>query len=185
MRASRLRRSSWIALLSAVFAGFYPQRLVPQGTSANEYDIRAAMLFNLTQFIDWPAWKLDSSHPQFLICIAGQDPIGPKIDHYLTDKIVGTKPVLVRHLSMLENANSCHMLYVSEGERKRLQQMEPELIKSAVLTISERANAISPDQIVGLPITDEHVHIDINLGTAQRAGLTVSSKLLRLATVTR
>jgi len=39
--------------------------------------------------------------------------------------------------------------------------------------------------VIGLPSVDEHIHIDVNLGTAQRTGLTISSKLLRLATVTQ
>jgi len=141
------------------------------------------MLMNLTKFIDWPAWKLDASHPQFLVCILGPDPIGPAADRYLLNTTAGGKPVQVKHLTSVDGAGSCHILYVDISERKALDRITPELARNGVLIASERSNAISPNQVVGLPAVDEHVHIDINLAAAERSGLTISSKLLRLATV--
>lgn len=155
-----------------------------QDATADEYEIRAAMLLNLTKFIDWPSAKADSAHPQFLICILGSDPIGPGADRYLQNRTVAGKPVLVRHLTTPEAANTCQILYVADREHKSIERLVPELMKNGVLTISERSNATDPNQVIGLPTVNERVHIDINLGAAQKTGLTISSKLLRLATVT-
>jgi hypothetical protein len=58
-------------------------------------------------------------------------------------------------------------------------------MKNNVLILSERSNATSPNQVIGLPSIDEHVHIEVDLAAAQRSGISFSSKLLRLATVTR
>jgi hypothetical protein len=137
-----------------------------QSTSADEYEIRAAMLLNLTRFIVWPPSKLDGPHPQFVICILGRDPI--QIDH----------------LNSTDMVSGCDILYIGNGEHKSLKRSLPELAKNNVLTISQKSNADEPDQVIGLPSVEEHVRIDVNLGAAKRAGLTISSKLLRLATVT-
>jgi hypothetical protein len=156
-----------------------------QTTSADEYEIRAAMLINLTKFVAWPAWKIDVAHPQLLICILGSDSIGPIAEHYAQNQRVEGKPLQVRHISTIEAAMSCNLLYVGVGEQKHVDPFADELTKRAVLTVSENSNATTPKQVIGLPSLNDHVHIDINLGAAQRGGLTISSKLLRLATVSR
>jgi hypothetical protein len=185
-RHGLVRRLGCISLLLAL-PGFLsaPVPAPAQAASADEYEIRAAMLLNLTRFIDWPAAKMDSGHPQFLVCILGQDPITPFADRFLQNQTVDNKPVHVEHLSTLEAATSCHMLYVGASERKNLTAASAELMKNNVLIVSERPNATSPNQVIGLPSVDEHVHIEVDLAAAQRSGIGFSSKLLRLATVTR
>ncbi len=155
-----------------------------QAGSADEYAIRAAMLLNLARFIEWPAAKLDASHPQFVVCLLGVDPIGPYVDHFLENQTVSGRPVRVVHLDNLDAANSCHILYVAAAESKKQNRALPDVMKGSVLTISEEANAPGLNQVIGLPSMDEHVRIEVDLARAQRSGLTISSKLLRLATVT-
>ena len=142
------------------------------------------MLFNLTKFIDWPASKLDATHPDFVVCLLGSDPIGTNIDALMEGKTVQSKPVVVKHLTSIDSATACHILYESAGSRKGVAHALGELEKSAVLTISEKSNSDNPAQVMGLPTSDDHVHIEVNLGAAQRSGLTISSRLLHLATVT-
>jgi hypothetical protein len=156
-----------------------------QTTSADEYEIRAAMLINLTKFIAWPAWKIDAAHPQLFICILGPDSIGPIAERYAQNQRVAGKPLQVRHINSVEAAASCNLLYVGVGEQKHIDPVVDELAKRGVLTVSENSNATTPGQVIGLPTLNDHVHIDINLGAAQRTGLTISSKLLHLATVSR
>lgn len=81
------RAFGWLLLFAILTAA--SSQGPAESASADEYEIRAAMLMNLTKFIDWPAWKLDASHPQFLICILGPDPIGPAADRYLLNTTAG------------------------------------------------------------------------------------------------
>ena|SRR5450432_1776717 len=156
-----------------------------QSASADEYEIRAAMLFNLTRFIDWPAAKLDQGNRQFQICVLGSDPIGVDLDVLLRNKSVGTRPVAIRHLKSADGADDCQILYVGAAERADFARASTALARNGVLTISERSNADSPGQMIGLPVVEERVRIEVNLGLVQRSGLTISSKLLHLATVSQ
>jgi YfiR/HmsC-like len=178
-RTSRLL----VVLVAATFLAGLSTNTTAQSGSADEYQIRAAMLYNLTRFIEWPAWKVDQGHPQFLVCLLGADPIGSDIDGLLRDKTVGTKPLIVRHISSVDAAGDCHVLYVSAGARKSITKAAADLAKKGVLTISERPNSDSADQVIGLPTIEEHVQIEVNVGAADRTGLTISSKLLHLATI--
>ena len=161
-----------------------PARVSARAGSADEYEIRAAMLLNIARFVDWPAWKLDAAHPQFVVCLLGTDPIGPYADRFLQHQVIANHPVAVKHLGGAEDLAACHLLYVTAGNGRLLNRSRADLAKAAVLTVSEDSNTTSPDQIIGLPTVDEHVQIDVNLGGAQRSGLAISSRLLRLATVT-
>ena len=156
-----------------------------QSNSADEYAIRAAMVFNLARFIDWPPSKLDPEHPEFAICILGSDPIAVDLESVLKNKSVGTRPVVLRHLNSVDASNSCNMLYVGAGQRGTVARAAAQLARNAVVTVSDVSNTDNPAQVIGLPTLDEHVHIDVNLGAAQRSGVTISSRLLHLATVSR
>jgi hypothetical protein len=154
-----------------------------QVSTADEDEIRAAMLLNLAKFISWPATKFETPHSPFLVCLLGPDPIGPDLERYLQNQSVDGRPVQLRYIATVDLANGCHILYIGAADRKSLDRAAPDLLKNSVLTVSDRQGTSSPKQIIGLPAIDEHVHIDVNLGNAQRSGLTISSKLLRLATV--
>jgi len=180
-RRARPVRIYLAIILLVAFAG----RLLGQITSADEYEIRAAMLINLTKFIDWPTRKTDASHPQLLICILGSDSIGPIAERYAQNQSVDGKSLQVRHINTVEAASGCNLLYVGVGEQKHVDPVVEELTKKGVLTVSENSNASNPYQVIGLPTLNDHVHIDINLAAAQRTGVTISSKLLRLATVSK
>jgi len=154
-----------------------------QAGTASEDALRAAMLLNMTRFIEWPTRKLDVDHGQTVLCILGADPIGPSVDRIVQSQADGGKPVQVRHLASLDAAAGCHVLYVSLGERKHVERSLPALVDAGVLTVGESSNSNTPAQLIGLPLVDDHIHIEVNLPQAQRAGFTISSKLLRLATV--
>jgi hypothetical protein len=177
--ARRLHAFALLLLLPWLCA----EPLCSQNKTADEDAIRAAMLFNLTKFIEWPSWKLGASHPEFSVCVLGSDPIGLELDNSLRNRMVGSKPLVVRHLAAPEAATGCHILYVSGGESKKLRRVADSMAKNAVLTVSERSNTEVPEQVIGLPTVEDRIHIEVNLSTAQQSGLTISSKLLHLATV--
>ena len=177
-RASLLCASALVGISST-------GELEAQSGSADEYSIRAAMLFNLTKFIDWPAWKMDPSHPKFLVCILGHDPIEPYADRYLQNQSVLAKPVQLRTIKSLSDVAECHILYVSASGKRSFESAAGDLTKDGVLSVSERSVGRGSAQMIGLPLDNDHVQIDVNLGAVQSAGFAVSSKLLHLAAVTQ
>ncbi|SEG36888.1 protein of unknown function [Bryocella elongata] len=184
LRAWCFRRHTLAAALSGILAIASPGVAVRAQGSADEAAIRAAMLLNVARFTDWPTWKMDAEHPQFLICFLGADPIDRYADKILDHQTINDKPVSVRHLKPGEPVEPCHILYTSVANRKFLTHSKAELTKAAVLSVSELSNNLTPDQIVGLPVDGDHVRIEINLTLAQQSSLRISSRILRLASVT-
>lgn len=153
--------------------------------SADEYEIKAAMLLNLTRFIEWPAAKLGDSAAPFVIGIIGNDPFGRDLDKLLNGKAVNGHPVQIVRMTANQHVESCHILFVSRGERKRFEEMAATLARASVLTVGDGDRFTSGGSVVGFVIRDNRVQIEVNLGAAQRHGLVVSSRLLRLATVVK
>jgi len=158
-------------------------RAEAQTATAGEDEIRAAMVLHLMLFVDWPASKMDSAHPQFVVCVLGADPIRPVLESVFRDKIVASKPVVVERHSANDKLDGCHVLYVGFNARKDFLRQVPALQQSSVLTISERSNTMDAGQVIGFPIEEEHVKIEVNLQSAQLSKLTISSRLLHLATL--
>lgn len=153
-------------------------------TAASEDSIRAALVQRLTLFVEWPEWKMDSSHNQFNVCIIGSDPIGPALSQAFHDKSVLQKSVVVTHLQRVDKAQDCHVLYVGPSARRDVEREFAALEQAAVLTVSERADVVHGGQVIGLPRDESRVRIEVNLKAATDSKLTISSRLLRLATIT-
>lgn len=156
-----------------------------QESTADEDEVRAAMLFNLTRFVEWPNWKSGDAAAPFTICLLGADASVAALDKVVRGKTVEGKAVNLRRLGKNEDGEGCRILYVAHSERKRFEEIQPALAKAAVLTVGDQGWFLSANGIVGLPLIDNRVRIEINLGAAQRGSLSISSKLLRIATVVR
>lgn len=110
--------------------------------------------------------------------------LGKHLRTVFQGKSVQGKPVLVQNIVAAQDAARCHVLYVPETERKRFREISVTLSAASVLTVSEHQLG-EPGIVIGLPLVDDHIQIQVDLRLAQQSGLAVSSKLLRLAAVAR
>jgi hypothetical protein len=183
MTFSRNRVIPRIALLSAMLLVPFV-RAQAQSAAGTEDSIRAALVQRLTLFVEWPEWKMDASHPQFNVCLIGSDPIGPALSEAFRDKSVQQKTVVFTHVDRLDRALDCHLLYVGSNASRQVQRDVATLEHAAVLTVSDRVDAARQGAIVGLPRDESRVRIEVNLKAATGSKLVISSRLLRLATIT-
>ncbi len=184
MNGPMLRHSRWLPALGLLFSSIFACPALRAQSAASEDDIRAAMVQHLALFVDWPGWKMDTSHPQFNVCLLGSDPIAPALIQAFRDRTVMNKPVNVQRVRATDKLEGCHVLYIGAGGRKEFVHTIAALQQAAVLTVSERPTAAEIGQIVGLPESDAHVVIQVNLRAAQSSRLNISSRLLQIATIT-
>lgn len=175
----------WSAPLAALRGTFLgAATAAAQSTTANEDDLRAAMVSHIPLFVEWPAGKTDPSHPELHVCLLGADPIAPVLEAAFR-ATSRTTPVVFARVSPSDKLDTCHLLYIGAGAHGTFAHLLPGLVQASVLTVSERPIDAVNGEVVGLPLEDNHVRIEINLAAAQNSRLTVSSKLLRLAAVVR
>jgi len=147
-----------------------------------EYDVKAAFLYNLPQFIEWPNGAVN---PRFLtVCIVGHDPFGPVLD-FLAGKQAEGRPLRVRRLEPGAAPAGCPVVFVSASAAERTAPLLRSLYGAAVLTVGETDDFTRLGGVVRFFVGHERVHLEVNLTAARSAGLSISAKLLSLASVVR
>ncbi|MGH9750575.1 MAG: YfiR family protein [Candidatus Polarisedimenticolia bacterium] len=149
---------------------------------ATEYEVKAAYLYYLATFIEWPEGVFASADEPFSVCVLGEDPFGPVLDAILTGKTVHARRLAVRRLASLPAEGRCHLLFISTSEQKRLPRILDGLQDAGVLTVGEMRRFVERGGHVVLRLEERRVRFSINLQAAQRAGLRISAQLLKLAT---
>lgn len=162
----------------ALTAGQRPGEVNP----APEADIKAAVVANLPKFVEWPATAFQSPAGPFVVGVLGEGPVGDSIVTALSGKRLGDRSVTVSRLSKIEDASSCHLLYLSPSEERRLDAIVKALEGRPVLTIADFSRFARRGGMVGLILQDGRVRFEINERAARASGLRLSANLLKLAT---
>jgi hypothetical protein len=173
MTASRQRRHrSGFVLLFASLA--LTASLGAAELNLLEAKVKAAYLFNLTRFVDWPAQPTDAMR----ICVLGNDTIGSMLRE-LPDARVKELPLQIE-LDAAASPGNCQVLFIGAAFAD-WQPLLAQLEGSSVLTVSDRADFARNGGIVGFYLDQARVKLEINTNAARTAKLRISSNLLELA----
>lgn len=153
--------------------------------STDEYKVKAAVLYNLVKFVEWPPRTFKSATDPIVIGIMGKNPFGDALQVEAEGKRYENRPFLVRQLTEIQQAASCQILFVSSSERKRFAELLSQIQASGVLTVGEADNSAAEGGIVNFKIEGGTVHLQINAEAARRQQLDISAKLLSLAEIIR
>lgn len=155
-----------------------------EAQALREYQIKAAFLYNFLKFVDWPSQALPETSDAITICVFGDDPFGEALD-FIKDKMVRGRRLAIRRLGPVTNLEACHVLFIGASEEARVPQVMQSLRGSSVLTVGEMERFAEAGGIINFVLEKNKVRFEINLNSAERAGLKLSSQLLSLAKVVR
>lgn len=150
--------------------------------ATGEYQVKAAFLFNFAKFIEWPVRSFTRPTEPFTFCLAG-DPFSGELDKTIHGETLNGRPLAVRRLSSGDTVTGCHALFVARSEAKRSSEIISSAASLSILTVGEEDDFIDRGGMIRLVESANHVRFEINPDAAERAGLRVSSRLLRLADI--
>ena len=157
--------------------------LLSQGWAMDqrELTIKAAYLFRLSLFVEWPTSSLDltGSEP-ILFCVAGEPGISHPLEAVLTDKSINRHKIIVTGVHLHDDLSSCHLLYLSEYIQAPLPYLQA-AAPYPVLTIGESESFYRQGGMIFLFKKDNTIHFAINKQAANEAGLKLRAQLLHLA----
>src|ERR1041385_7219104 len=148
-----------------------------------EYDLKAALLLNFARFVEWPAAAFASATTPIVIGILGDDPFGSTLDTLVAGETIRSRPLVIRRYSSVEQADGCHILFVSSSEGTRLGHIAEVLAHRSVLTVGDTKDFASRSGVIGFELVQRRLRLWINVAAATDAQLTISSKLLRQAEI--
>jgi hypothetical protein len=146
--------------------------------SADEYEVKAAFLYNFTKFVEWQSMP---SSDAFDICILGDDPFGDSLDQLVKGKMAYSRRIRVRRLRQPVEARQCQIAFVRQDEDSKLEKLVEAVRGAQVLTVSEDRSFARMGGMVFLRMKDGRIGVGINVQATESAGLKVSAKLLTIA----
>jgi hypothetical protein len=156
--------------------------LVPspgQGTDVpQEYQVKARYLLNIPLFTEMPYQARKGA--SYTICLIGDTPLESVLESY-QKKLINNLPLVIRRIEGISQTDNCQMLFVASSERHRLQLLLPEAHRRGILTVSDMRDFTRLGGIISLQTVDSRVIFDLNLAAANKASISFSTHLLKLA----
>jgi hypothetical protein len=181
--ARRRFRKSYAPLKLAAFASVFLMGMVShaQAPKPSEYQVKAAYIYNFGKFVKWPANAAASQDSSFTICILGDDPFGSALQSTLAGQSIDGKPVLVKRVAKPQDAIGCLILFIAAEQKSQLREILDALGQSSVLTVSDIPDFSNRGGMIQFVLDSGRVRFQINRISAENAGLSLSSDLLRVA----
>ncbi len=169
----RLIIGLFLCVLVTPFSNLYAQ------APANEYEVKAAFLYNLARMVQWPK---DETMAPLNICFYGIDSFGDATN-FLKNKKVKTRSISIIKNVKLNGIGQCHILFIDKSELNRLAYILNITNNQPILTVGDVDTFAEKGGIVNLQKIGERVNIQINLNSAKQAELIISARLLALAEI--
>lgn len=174
-------RSVLVALTTACLA------LAAPPTSANEHraaeaDVKAAVIYNLLLFIQWPKSPA-AAPPRLRLCVVDGGELTAALQSH-ANKTVQGRPLEIRQVAGLaEELEHCAAVAIESGNPAVLSRAAAVGRQRPLLVIAEGTTAVERGAMIGLRTEGGRMVFDINAGALRHSGLGASSQILRLARV--
>lgn len=170
-----------IVIIALLVAGCGVPSVFAGQQIASEYKVKAAFLYNFINFVEWPPQSSFDSDPTITLCIIGDDQFGDAFNDFQNESIKGKK--LNIEYRAFDDLRGCSILYLTASEKHHATKIVRSVGKSSILTVSDTEESSRQGIIISFFIEQKKVRFAINVDAARRAGLKISSKLLKLANI--
>lgn len=175
-----VRRLAVLVAALACAGGASAQDL--SAAASSEYLIKAGYIYNFAKLVEWPA-AARRGQPM-VIGVLGNDAFAGVLDQVVHGKKIDERPLRVKRLHAKDVRDcGCQILFVAAAESGRAEEVIQAHGGAAVLTIAEAPDFASRGGIIALVLQDSKVRFIVNVDAAAQAALSISSRLLALATV--
>ena len=173
-----------LRLAAAILLGMLPAARAP-GQVLDEYQVKAAFLYNFAKFVEWPPEAFKTAKDPILVCVLGHNPFGNALEETIHGKSIAGRAFAYRQVSDAESARDCQILFVGATESKHLRSLLENLKPMGVLTVGEVQGFAADGGVINFKLDDGRVHFEINVDAAEQERLHISAKLLSLAQIVK
>ena len=157
----------------------------PRNAQYQEYEVKAAFIYNFLRFIDWPAEQPANKKHPIVVGVFAKLPYERATDVFKDRKIKG-RAIKVRMLTETDiktpsTLRQCHALFICSAAKKNSKSILSAVQGHAVLTIGEHKGFLESGGTINFLIEKKKIRFEVNMVAAQNAKLTIRAKLLRLA----
>lgn len=154
-----------------------------QNVLQREDRIKAALVFKLVKFVDWPATAM-AGHDPLQICSLGESRVAEALAT-IDGKPIRDRQAQFRKIATLavNEVRGCHVLYIPASARETSSNFTGILRGRNILTIGDAPDFARRGGMIGLIQSENKLSFEINLRVARESSLEPGAPLLELATV--
>ena len=151
---------------------------------SSEHLIKAGYVYNFAKLVEWPASLSPKGQP-IVIGVLGNDDFATVLSRVVEGKKIDDRVFVVKRLKSKDALKECgcRILFVAASESARTDEIVQFQNMASVLTIAEAPDFAKRGGVVALTLEDSKVRFAVNVDAAAQASLTISSRLLTLATI--
>jgi hypothetical protein len=149
--------------------------------AAREYEVKAAFLYNFAAFVEWPRTAFADADAPIVVCIVGADPFGGALDRMLQGKTAQNRPLSIRRVATVREAKGSHIVFLPSSETERLADLAAAVAGTPALLVGESEGLARKGAVFNFAVEDSRVKLEVHVGAADKAGLRLGSKLLKIA----
>ncbi|MGF1613058.1 MAG: YfiR family protein [Gammaproteobacteria bacterium] len=172
------RALAWLGVLVLGLCGAAAAQAAP-----TELELKAALLHKFAMFVEWPEGSFADATTTLGVCVLAAAGVGDALDSLSEQPIKGRTIDIRRLPNALAPSADCHVAFIGELKPRELAAVLAGFHDRSVLTVGDAPGFADSGGILGFKTMDKKLRFDINLDAASRAGLVISSQVLRLATV--
>ncbi len=152
--------------------------------ASREYRIKAAYLYQLGRYVEWPSGSFSGPKSPFVIGVMEDDPIVVYLEKIARIKKIQERPIRVRQFSSPAEVRACHILYFSSMLEEDAQtEILKRIDRRGVLAVGESDGFLDWGGAIRLVRVGNNIRVSIARKAARREGLNISAKLLQVASV--
>jgi hypothetical protein len=161
------------ALLCASAAQAQPQ--------ASEVSLKSAFLYKFIHYAEWPPEALGAPGDPIALCVIGQDDVAQVLEDAVRGRSIDDRTVVVRKLASSDGARGCHVLFVGSSDAAQIERVLARVAAQPTLTVGDAEGFARRGGIINFTRSGSRLGFEINRTAAVRAGLQLSSQLLKLS----
>lgn len=148
------------------------------GQQAPDEDaLRAAMVFNLMLFVDWPEIALERT-ARMRLCVVTDDPGTGRAFAALGGRQIKGRSLEVQRRGPLGGLADCHAVYLNGLPRDLLADKLASIARRPVLTLSSVSDS---GAMIDVTLADSRLAFDVSANTLRDAGLSLAARVMQLA----
>jgi hypothetical protein len=142
-------------------------------------EVKAAFLYHFGTYVQWPEEMTTSA--AMTIAVLGDAEVAAELARLLPGREIQGRPARVRRLRGIEELAGEEVLYIGPAENERLTEILAHVGERPTLVVTDAPDGLAAGGMINFRLVDDRVRFEIAVRPAERAGLTLSSRLLGAA----
>jgi hypothetical protein len=176
------RRPAAVLALAATLVASAGIRAFSAADAASDVALKAAFLYNFVKFTEWPALAAGAA---IAVCIDSDEQVAAALTDTVRGQNINGHTLEIRRTHDTAAWPSCHVLFIADGDARRVAGGLSGIQAVPVLTVSDRKDFAQTGGMIEFFVERGRMRFAINVDTAEHSGLRLSSRLLGLAQVVR